>query len=1181
MHELLKHQLELAQSQDGASTDLPALLKLVDRSYRKLEAAVSTAEYKASGARPAPADENSYVQTVLDHVKDAILTVDRFGSVETFNPTGERMFGYTAADVVGKTLSKLIPPASDLPVHMFLDAMALRSDDTHTDLAAQETLGAHRDGSLFPVEIAVSEATIQGRSVYVVAMRDITERKEAERALRESEARNRALVESAPEAIVVLDVDQGRFVDANDNATELFKLPRETLLTIGPSKLSPEHQPDGSPSFGPVRGHISAALAGRNPVFEWTHLDANGRSFPCEVRFAALPSSSRRLVRASILDISARKRQELLIEGERQALESLASHAALSETLDSLCATYESLDAGARCAVLLLQEAGGPLEPGSARNMPAQFPEWVKGLEFEPAAGERWTRGKAGQARIRKIDAHGGCLPGLHEQAASAGLACGWCLPVMSARGTLLGLFMIFYPQEQEPVAENLEALDRLARLAGIAIDRLRAQEALLASEVRYRSLFENVVDGLYQTSVDGVLLSANPALVQMLGFESERELRAVNMGEMYVNPGERQVLFDTLQRDGVVRNYEFLLRRKDGEIIVVMENARAVRDANGKVVSYEGTLTDITDRKKAEMAVFEEKERAEVTLQSIADAVITTDAAGRVSYLNPAAEDLIGWELRAVRACPVDTVFRIVNRETGSPMENPLARCLREGRALGMSDEAVLLNRAGHEVAVHESASPIRDRDGRIIGAVMVFRDLSLDGRLRRQLSYQATHDDLTGLINRREFENRLEEAIRETRLDTSLSHVMLYMDLDQFKLVNDTCGHTAGDQLLKKLTAVLKAKVRSNDVLARLGGDEFGVLLQGCNLEKAMLVAEGLRQAVRDFRYTWERRAANVSISIGVVGLNAGTRDAAAVMSAADVACFAAKESGRNRVHVYEIDDERGEAGERHQEMLWVSRITSALEDERFVLYFQPIVPIGANRDKRGHFELLLRMLDEHGNVVTPDSFIPAAERYNLMPMLDRWVIRQTLSKLADRENPLHSGRGYTVAVNLSGTSLNDPAFLNDVVEELAAHKLPPGALCFEITETAAIANLGSVAHFMAQLKEQGCEFALDDFGSGLSSFAYLKNLPVDYLKIDGHFITNVVQNKVDRSMVDAITKVGDAMGIKTIAERVESREVLETLSDLGVHYAQGFFISRPESVEGFARFANAGGRPALQLA
>lgn len=1180
MHELLLHQLGLAKAKDGASLDMETLLSLVDRSYRKLEAAVGAAEQKASSAVEQTAGESSFLQTVMDHVKDAILTVDRLGSIETFNPTGERMFGYEAGEVVGKALSMLIPPASEVPVHVFLDGLALSSEDTHLDLAAHETVGAHRDGSLFPIEIAVSDANIQGRDVYVVAMRDVTERKEAERALRESEARNRALVESAPEAIVVLDVDLGRFVDANDNAAKMFGMNRAELLKIGPSRLSPEYQPDGKPSFGPVRGFVSAALKGQNPVFEWTHQDIEGRCFPCEVRFARLPSSSRRLVRASIIDISSRKRQERAAEGEREVLESLAGNAALPQTLDSICRAYENVDPEARSAILLMDDCGAArCMDISAPGLNESFLEQARRLQLDPLSRAGWVI-RPGEDMISALGKRSELSP-LQSLAEQFKLAPGWCLPIRSAGGLVLGLYILFRLGNAGPRAEDRPFLERLARLAGIAIERTRGQEALLASEVRYRSLFENVVDGLYQTSVNGELLSANPALVEMLGFESQSEMRSVDMSELYVNASDRQLLFDTLLRDGVVRNFEYQLRRKDGRVLVVMENARAVKDASGRVLSYEGTLTDITDRKKAEMAVFAEKERAEVTLQSIADAVITTDAAGNVSYLNPAAEDLIGWELRAVRGCPIDTVLRIVNRSTNSPIENPLIKCLREGRALGMSEDAVMLSRAGDGVAVQESASPIRDRNGRIIGAVMVFRDLCQDGRLRRQLSYQSTHDDLTGLINRREFENRLEEAIRERVLDTSASHVLLYMDLDQFKLINDTCGHTAGDQLLRKLTNVLKAKVRSKDILARLGGDEFGVLLKDCAPERAMLVAEGLRQAVRDFRYVWEERTINFGVSIGLVALGGKIQTAAEAMSAADVACFAAKDGGRNRVHVYEFDDGKGEASERHQEMLWVSRITRALEDERFVLYFQPIVPIGANKDRRGHFELLLRMLDEKGQVVTPDSFIPAAERYNLMPMLDRWVIRQTLSKLADRDIASPPGIGYTVAVNLSGTSLNDPAFLSDVVDELSAHNLPPGSLCFEITETAAIANLGSVAHFMAQLKAQGCKFALDDFGSGLSSFAYLKSLPVDFLKIDGHFITNVAENKVDQSMVDAITRVGEAMGIKTIAERVESREILDKLSDLGVHYAQGFYISRPESVEGFARFTRGGSKPELLLA
>jgi diguanylate cyclase (GGDEF)-like protein len=377
---------------------------------------------------------------------------------------------------------------------------------------------------------------------------------------------------------------------------------------------------------------------------------------------------------------------------------------------------------------------------------------------------------------------------------------------------------------------------------------------------------------------------------------------------------------------------------------------------------------------------------------------------------------------------------------------------------------------------------------------------------------------------------------------------------------LVNDTCGHPAGDLLLKQVTGVLQSRVRSGDTLARLGGDEFGILLQDCSLDQAMRIAESLRQAIRDFRFNWQDGVLTVGVSIGIVEITKEISTVANVMSAADVACYSAKDSGRNRVRLYKHDD----LPERHREMHWISKLTRARDESRFELFYQPIVPIGANLHDREHFELMLRLRDESGTIVTPAEFIPAAERYNIMPSIDRWVVRQALDRVVYR---VASGvKPFTVAVNLSGTSLNDERFLEFLIAELTANDLAAGAMCFEITETAAIENLGNVVYFMRELKSRGCHFALDDFGSGLSSFMYLKNLPVDYLKIDGQFVENVSRDPVDRSMVAAISQVGKAMGIQTIAEKVESPEVLAELARLGIGFAQGFYIAKPRSTREF---------------
>ncbi len=431
-------------------------------------------------------------------------------------------------------------------------------------------------------------------------------------------------------------------------------------------------------------------------------------------------------------------------------------------------------------------------------------------------------------------------------------------------------------------------------------------------------------------------------------------------------------------------------------------------------------------------------------------------------------------------------------------------------------------------------------------------------------RLSYQASHDALTGLVNRREFERRLERALAAAR-DNRQVYALCYLDLDQFKIVNDTCGHVAGDELLRQLTVLLQGKVRDTDTLARLGGDEFGVLLDNCPLQQAEIVADLLRQTVKDFHFVWKEKAFVIGVSIGLVPINQDTGSLDFVLSCADAACYAAKDKGRNRVHLYRAED--GELAQRQGEMNWVARITHAIEENRFRLYYQTIMPLQNDAHEGKHFEILLRLIDDDGQIVPPMAFIPAAERYNLMPAIDRWVVSSAFGlywKLfpecdKGQERPCH-----TCTVNLSGPSLCDEYFLEFIKRQFALYKVPYKHICFEITETAAITNLSKAVDFIRELRSCGCRFSLDDFGSGLSSFSYLKNMQVDYLKIDGSFVRDMVDDPMDEAMVSSINQVGHVIGLKTIAEFVESEAVLARLREMGVDFAQGYCIEQPKPLE-----------------
>ncbi len=1039
LNELLERQI--AESRDRSGTlDLERLLRAVSVHYDRIdgerrgivrsmqlmsdEAQSLTQEIRAQNA--------SHLQAILDHVKDAILTLDEGGHIDTFNPTGERIFGYATAEILGRPLDFLLPDIAPggLGSSEHLERLATTSEDTHVDLAAHQTWGRTRNGNRVAVEIAVSKATLDRRERYIVCLRDITER------------------------------------------------------------------------------HLA----------------------------------------------------EVVMRGERRVFENIAANAPLEAALGAICEVIERAMPDGKCAISLLDHERRALSVGVAPSLPRSF---LAAMDFSPI-GIRYGSCAAAVALGREVTVADIETDGLweyrREAAREAQLRASASLPIMASGGNVVGALAVYRRQPGLPQPRDHELLSRMAQIAGIAIERRAAEDALRRSEAKFRGLFENVMEGVYQTSRDGRILVANPALVNLLGYASAEELYQVPASSLYWYPGDREAFVRRVESAGELRCEEYLLRRKDGAMLVVVDNCRVVRDRHGRVSGYEGTLTDITERKKAETAMFEAKERAQITLQSIGDAVITTDSEGCIDYMNPVAESLTGWESHEAQGRKIGEVLSVINDLTREAAEIPVLKCLRAGQVLGLSEHTVLVSRRGQEIAIQDSAAPIRDRAGNLIGAVMVFHDVSKERRLHRALHYQASHDALTGLINRREFENRLNAAVEAVKQDRRARHALLYLDLDQFKLVNDTFGHPAGDQLLKQITGTLQARLRNGDTLARLGGDEFGILLQDCVLDQALRIADTLRQAIRDYRFVWQDGVLAVGVSIGIVEITHETATVANLMSAADVACYTAKDAGRNRVELYQAD----KVPERHREMHWVSKLTRACDESSFEVFYQPIVPIGTTSGEREHFELMLRLRDETGAWVTPAQFIPAAERYNVMSSIDRWVVRQALDRVVYRGAT--GVKPFTVAVNLSGTSLNDERFLEYLITELGNHDLAEGSMCFEITETAAIANLGNVVHFMRELKTRGCRFALDDFGSGLSSFMYLKTLPVDYLKIDGQFVENVARNPVDRSMVEAISRVGRAMGILTIAERVESEEVLIELARLGIAFAQGFHIAVPKPVGDF---------------
>ena len=586
----------------------------------------------------------------------------------------------------------------------------------------------------------------------------------------------------------------------------------------------------------------------------------------------------------------------------------------------------------------------------------------------------------------------------------------------------------------------------------------------------------------------------------------------------------------------------ESAFSQSDVEMISYLSSQAAIAIVNSRLLADQKLL------------LHQEKERAQVTLESIADAVIRTDRDGLIEYMNPIAERITGCPENLALGKPLNEIFRLIDEKTRQPVRDAGWHSFRQGKTCSLPNDAVLIARNKEEVSIENSASPILDREGKVSGMVLVFHDVTESRELARQMTFQAKHDPLTGLVNRYEFEIRLKSLIQSASKKNH-RHGLLYLDLDQFKIVNDTCGHVAGDELLRQVSALFKNGLRSRDTIARLGGDEFGVLLEHCTLEDGQAIADGLLQCLNKFRFGWKDQSFVIGVSIGMVPIVSGSGGIDRILSAADAACYAAKEKGRNRINVFEPDDL--ELVRRQGEMNWVSRIQKALRENRFCLYFQKIFTISPDEDDQVFGELLVRMVDTDGQLISPQAFIPSAERYDQMIAIDRWVVYHAFSVLADQ---LDSTTKKIYSLNISGQSLSDKAFLVYVKDQMRRSGVSPLNICFEITETAAVANLAQASEFIVQLKAQGCKFSLDDFGSGLSSFSYLSTLKVDYLKIDGSFVSDIAEDPVHYAMVNAINELGQVMGMKTIAECVESEQIMEKLREIGVDYAQGYGLHKP---------------------
>ncbi len=695
---------------------------------------------------------------------------------------------------------------------------------------------------------------------------------------------------------------------------------------------------------------------------------------------------------------------------------------------------------------------------------------------------------------------------------------------------------------------------------------RRPAEEELRISEERLKLALLATDTGLWEWHATTGARYLGEGWVSLLGYEPGELDGELHLPAHLVHAEDLPTVTARLNAhlDGRVPLFEaeYRLRTKRGEWRWVHDRGRVVeRDGERRPVRMIGMQTDVTERRESEAALFRERERVLVTLASIADAVITTDSRGIIEYVNPVAEQLTGWSLSEAKGEPLTRVFTVLHEVSREPVETSAERCLDEARPMGLTSHLLLVRRDGVEFAIDESAAPLCDREGQLTGVVMVFRDATPQRQITRQLSHQAAHDALTGLINRREFERRLARVAASAE-EVGTTHGLCYLDLDRFKIVNDSCGHVAGDALLRQLAGVLRGELRTRDTLARLGGDEFAVLLEHCELEQARHIAEALRVAVQDFRFTWEGSTFALGVSIGLVEIAAGCGTESDMLRAADTACYRAKHAGRNRIHMTRVEEIA--AVDTTGRLDWAARITRALEHSQFRLYVQRILPLTEESGDPGFWEVFLRLEDDEGVMVPAGAFLPAAERYSLMTMIDRWVIRHTIARLAgwcpaEGQSPLP-----LCCINLGGGSLRDEALLPLIQEELRANRLAPDSICFEIGEAAVLADLAQAVTFCRGLKELGCLVALDDFAGGLSSLHYLKALPVDLLKLSSALTRDLEADALQGVVARAARQAASVLGLPLIAKGADSFAVVEALKAVGIDYAQGFALAPPRPIE-----------------
>ncbi len=998
---------------------------------------------------------------------------------------------------------------------------------------------------------------------------DITERKLADEARKNSEEKFRSAFNSSPNSMCITRISDGQIIDANESFCKSLGFILEEVVGKTTPELGIWNDPEQRSQYLNV-----IKQQGYHEGTEVSFKNMDGRKIDSLLSGSLVEINGELCVFSNSYDITERKQVQKALNNTNRSLKVIDQ---CNQIL--LHATDEQLLLDEICKIIV--------DTGESRMAGVGLVEHDKNKSVRMVAHHGYEHDYLANANVnwREDDERGQGPVGIairsgrpfitrdmktdqtfapwREAALMRGYASNVVLPLMTS-GRTLGVLLIYSSIPDSVDDDELNLLINLSNNMAYGMMALRTNQEhkqsetkLRESEERFRTTYRDASIGMALISLDHRYIDGNPSFCDMLGYSKE-ELVGKFLKEI-THPDDAQLGLEYHNNliDGEIDNYHIEKRyiHKEGFDIWASLSVSLVQDNNNAPLYAIAQIQDITERKQADM----ELQKLSHAVESSSSSVIITDAEGNIEYVNSRFSEITGYAKEEVLG--QIPRFLLQSGETTESVYDDISISMKsKGKWKGefrsqKKDSSLFWDRA--------SISCVKNANGEITHYIGIQDDVTLEYELAEKLNYQACHDALTGLINRREFERRAGRLLTMIKQDKDKDededeHAMCFMDLDQFKIVNDTCGHAAGDELLRQLARVLQKTVRHRDTLARMGGDEFGVLMEYCSLDHAHRVASSLQKAVQDFHFVWQGQSFRVGISIGLIAITESTPDLTELLKGADAACYMAKDLGRNRIHVYQSNEEK--LIKRSGETQWAARIHQAINEERFCLYVQSIMPLDNTADK--HYEILLRLVDEKGRLNLPQAFFPAAGRYNLLPQLDHWVIQKAFSLLA--EHPAFLKQIGFISINLSGQSLANEDFLGFVIEQIEINKIPPDNICFEITETEVISNLSIAIEFISRLREIGCRFALDDFGSGLSSFGYLKNLPVDYLKIDGMFVKDIVDDPIDRAMVKSINEIGQVMGMQTIAEFVENNEVKGMLREIGVNYAQGLGIGKPMSFD-----------------